>query len=622
MRSNQEVAAHDRFARGGAAASSDRRRFKGNGLSSGRLSCAPFPGGRSVRLDVYDRVENCPSPFASEPRARRRRSRAFDRATVVFGDRRAVLYKQQSTFFFIFGNSKAKAVTGNEEQNLFNSVLWIDLFNPRFWPRQNLPLISIPGSVAFLASAHHDRRLTECCDMVIPFAAFARRFSPWHRASQLFCAALIVAPILALQASAQDSGQDVRAEQARLAEIIRQRPTDYESTYRYVRLSVDLKDYEAAIGALERLLMFNPGLSRANKELGFLYARLGAYQLAAQHLRKALALGGLDAVQIAQVESHLPDIEKQNEASRWYGRLQVGLRSQSNADFFPSAGLFSVGGIDRFSVSPRQSDFNAFELAHVAHDLDFQNQRGDKFETRISGYATQQFNLDRYNVGLLSVSAGPRLALAPDLMPGVTVKPYVTGVVSYLGSVNYLNAGGVGFSLFAPIGPMFSVEPGFEWRALSVDSRGLYRSVATLASGDAIQGYVTGVFKPGDDVRLETRLSFTRGNAGLSSQSFDQIEVQAMLRLDFDPPFDLIGRKWTLSPYGRAFQVAYDSANFLIDPFRARRDVAWTTGLAFEAPITANFGFASSIEFSRNDSNLPNFRSHNLSVAFGPVAKF
>jgi hypothetical protein len=368
--------------------------------------------------------------------------------------------------------------------------------------------------------------------------------------------------------------------------------------------------------------MFNPGLSRANKELGFLYARLGAYQLAAQHLRKALASGGLDAVQVAQIESHLPDIEKQNEASRWYGRLQVGLRSQSNADFFPSAGLFSVGGIDRFSVSPRQSDFNAFELAHIAHDLDFQNQRGDKFETRISGYATQQFNLDRYNVGLLSVSAGPRLALAPDLMPGVTVKPYVTGLVSYLGSVNYLNAGGVGFSVFAPIGPMFSVEPGFEWRALSVDSRGLYRSVATLASGDAIQGYVTGVLKPDDDVRLETRLSFTRGNAGLSSQSFDQIEVQAMLRLDFDPPFDLIGRKWTLAPYGRAFQVAYDSANFLIDPFRARRDVAWTTGLAFEAPITANFGFASSIEFSRNDSNLPNFRSHDLSVTFGPVAKF
>ena len=42
-----------------------------------------------------------------------------------------------------------------------------------------------------------------------------------------------------------------------------------------------------AIGALERLLMFNPDLSRARKELGFLYARLGNWELAAQHLRAA-----------------------------------------------------------------------------------------------------------------------------------------------------------------------------------------------------------------------------------------------------------------------------------------------------------------------------------------------
>jgi tetratricopeptide (TPR) repeat protein len=620
MKSNQKVVTHHFFARSNAATAVDWRRIKRTGGSLGRFltSREPSPGGRSGGLEAGDRVENFHRHFASERRSgERSRSRA-----IIFGDPRAVLYEQQLVFFFIFARSKANTAIGKNEQKLVFSETWINRSNFVRKPGQNLPSISFRGSVVVLASGHHGRRLTKYRNMVIGFAAFAHRFSPWLGACCLFGAALIAAPIVASPASAQDSAQDLRAEQARLAETIRHHPTDYESTYRYVRLSAELKDYEAAIGALERLLMFNPGLSRANKELGFLYARLGAYRLAAQHLRKALASGGLDAVQVAQIESHLPDIEKQNEASRWYGRLQVGLRSQSNADFFPSAGLFSVGGIDRFSVSPRQSDVNAFELAHVAHDLDFQNQRGDKFETRISGYATQQFNLDRYNVGLLSVSAGPRLALAPDLAPGVSVKPYVTGLVSYLGSVNYLNAGGVGFSLFAPIGSMFSVEPGFEWRSLSVNSRGLFRSVATLGGGNAIQGYVTGVLKPDDDVRLETRLSFTRGNAGLSSQSFDQIEVQAMLRLDFDPPFDLIGRKWTLAPYGRVFQVAYDSANFLIDPFRARRDVAWTTGLAFEAPITANFGFASSIEFSRNDSNLPNFRSHDFSVAFGPVAKF
>jgi hypothetical protein len=418
------------------------------------------------------------------------------------------------------------------------------------------------------------------------------------------------------------SEPDARAEQARLADHIRQHPTDYEATYRYVLLSTELKDYEAGIGALERLLGFNPSLSRARKELGFLYARLGAYQVAAQHLRKALAAGDLDPMQVAQIEAHLSDIEKQNEASRWYGRIQTGVRSQSNANFFPSNDLFRVGGVDRIGLSSTRSDFNTFELGELAHDFDFQNQRGDIFETRVSGYATQQFHLSQYNVGLLSASAGPRLALAPDVLPGATVKPYVTGLVSSLGDINYLNSGGVGFNVNVPLSSMFSVEPGFEWRALYVNPVGPVPTVASLATGNTINASLSGVIRPVDDVTIETGLSYMRGDAHDPSQSFNQIEAQAKLRVDFEPPVNLIGHKWTLAPYFRVFQIQFDGANVFLDPFLARRDVAWTTGLAFDAPITANFGFASTVEFSRNGSNLPNFNSRNLSVLFGPVAKF
>jgi hypothetical protein len=441
----------------------------------------------------------------------------------------------------------------------------------------------------------------------------------------LLCAAIGAGALSAPQVLAQDlafDAQNARAEQAQLADHIRKHPTDYDATYRYVVLSTGLKDYEAGVGALERLLTFNPGLSRARKELGFLYARLGAYELAAQHLRRALASGDLDSVQVAQIESYLPEIEKQNQASRWYGRFQVGVRSQSNANFFPSNDLFRAGGVDRIGVLQRRSDFNAFELGEVAHDYDFQNQNGDRFETRIAGYATQQFRLSEYNVGLLSVSAGPRLALAPDSLPGVTVKPYVTGLVSSLGNINYLNSGGAGFNVNVPLGPIFSIEPGFEWRALSVNSRGFFPSVSTLSSGDTLHAYVTGYARPMDDVRIETRLSYTRGDTHNSPQSFDEFEAQGSLRIDFDPPVDEIGRKWTIAPYGRVFQLQFDSANVFLDPFRARRDVGWTTGIAFEAPFTPNFGFATTVEYSRNSSNIPNFNANNFSVSFGPVAKF
>ena len=202
------------------------------------------------------------------------------------------------------------------------------------------------------------------------------------------------------------------------------------------------------------------------------------------------------------------------------------------------------------------------------------------------------------------------------------MKPYVTGLVSSLGDINYLNSGGVGINANVPLSPMFSIEPGFEWRALYVNAVGPVPTIASLATGNTINASLSGVIRPVDDVTIETGLSYVRGDARDPSQSFNQMEAQAKMRVDFEPPANLIGRKWTLAPYVRVFQIQFDGANFSVDPFLTRRDVAWTTGLAFDAPITTNFGFASAIEFSRNGSNLPNFNSRNLSVLFGPVAKF
>jgi hypothetical protein len=88
--------------------------------------------------------------------------------------------------------------------------------------------------------------------------------------------------------------------------------------------------------------MFNPRLSRAEMELGFLYARLGAYQAASEHLNLALSIGDLDIAQQTQIRAQIADIDKRNEKNRVTGRIIAGLRSQTNANFFPSNGLFQI----------------------------------------------------------------------------------------------------------------------------------------------------------------------------------------------------------------------------------------------------------------------------------------
>ncbi|MBY6242105.1 tetratricopeptide repeat protein [Methylosinus sp. Sm6] len=427
---------------------------------------------------------------------------------------------------------------------------------------------------------------------------------------------------LALVGRAPAAAQDARAEQARLAEDSRLHPADYEAAYRYVVASVELRDYEAAIGALERLLAFNPRLARAQKELGLLYARLGAGETAAMHLRAALEGGALGPAQRAQIEALLPQILKETEPSRWSARLQAGVRSQSNASFFPNNGLFVAGGLGLVAPLQRRADFNAFELADIANDSDLDTPGEAHLETRFKGYATQQFHLASYNVGVFGLSVGPRFALDPAAAPGASVKPYVTGMTSYVGSSNYLNSGGAGVSVAAPLGEDVIVEPGVEYRYLSVASAGLFPSAAALGTGSAVTASLNGLWAPRENIRLETRAAFTRANAVRLPQSFDQVEGQALLRFDFESPLARFERKWSLAPFGRVFHAFYDAADPALDPARARRDTGWAAGLLVEAPLTRWVAVSAAFEYARYDSNLPNFRTDNLSVWFGPVARF
>lgn len=453
----------------------------------------------------------------------------------------------------------------------------------------------------------------------------ARRFRP----AALFVASLLAfVSLLALAWTGAARAQDAWSERDRLAAWLQTHPEDDAATYRFVRVATELTDYEAAIGALERLLMFNPALSRARKELGFLYARLGNWRIAAQHLRQARDSGALDAVQVAQIDAQLPDIEKQTEPSRVAIRLHTGLRAQSNANFFPAGNLFQLGGIGVLSTGGPGGDVNAFQSVQAAHEYEFGGQRGDRLETRVNAYATQQFSLPQYSVALFSGAIGPRFFLPQTLFNNLSVRPYATGAVTLLGSNNYLNAGGAGASLRAELTQDAWLEPGAEWRSLWVAPTttffGLapYSTLSTLASGDAVTGYVTGGYALLDTVRLEGRFGYTRANAFYAAQSSDQFDVQAMARLEVDPPVAAFARRWTIAPYARFTHLAFDAPNPLVSPFVARRDAAWTFGVLLDAPVTPMIGFAGHLELARNDSNLQNFRTQNVSVSFGPTARF
>src|SRR5690242_7769410 len=78
-------------------------------------------------------------------------------------------------------------------------------------------------------------------------------------------------------------------EQDRLYQQMVRQPTNYALTFAFVRVATERGDYEAAIGALERLLFYNPNLAEVKYELGTLYYKLRAHDMARRYYREALA---------------------------------------------------------------------------------------------------------------------------------------------------------------------------------------------------------------------------------------------------------------------------------------------------------------------------------------------
>jgi hypothetical protein len=442
---------------------------------------------------------------------------------------------------------------------------------------------------------------------------------PFSRAAALGLIAYIAAGAIAPAVAETPAST---ADQAHLLAVMLKHPGDYDATFAYVRVSEALGDYEAAIGALERLLFYNVKLTRVKYELGTLYYRLASYQMAANYFHQALESPDLDPDTRARIEAYLPSTEKQLKPVRSWAYLQTGIRYQSNAasttwndQVYGYGYLFPT---DLFG-EPYGADTNAFALAQFANDIDFGDQAGNKLETRLTGYATGQFGLPALDVGFVNGTIGPRLALAPAAWPGLTVKPYLTGTAVWLGGSDYDTSGGAGVSLSAPFGKAVTISPMVEWQHSTYPN-----SDDTTVVGDA-DWLTTGAsasVRLNDAISINASFGYRRASAIYAWQSSNQYVETIDIPIRFNPPVERIGQKWTLTPFAIFTQTAFDAPNSAVVWDITRNDSKWQVGFAVDAPVTAHLGLSFALSYERNDSNIVNYSYDNWSILGGPTARF
>ena len=239
-------------------------------------------------------------------------------------------------------------------------------------------------------------------------------------------------------------------------------PGDLGKTVEYARLAAEIGDLEGAIGALERLLMFNPELTDIQLELGRLYLQLGSNEMARVWLTKALS-GDLSDDKRAEAMHDLAEIARLEARSRFSGSLVAGFAYQTNANAGSSQATQLVGVVTPPGVAPK-SDTNFYVLGSATHSYDLERQDGTALESNVLLYVSRQFALQTLNAGLLEIDSGPRFSLAGAGHPGTSIRPYLIANAFSLGDAFYFGGGGFGLGAVTGLAPNLTLQSALEFR--------------------------------------------------------------------------------------------------------------------------------------------------------------
>ena len=426
----------------------------------------------------------------------------------------------------------------------------------------------------------------------------------------LLAATAIVALIITIQPS---RASPYGAEYDAAFKAMLENPTDLDITFKFAMLARRAGDLEGAVGALERMLIYNPDLPIIHYELGQLYARLGSVEAAKRYYRSALRYRPPPRIK-EKIEAQIARLEQVSKPSLFSGGIFLGLQYQTNANFAPDDPAVRVGGIparlaDEFL---EQADFGATISAQFTHRYDLGRDPAVFLVSEAQVYGARQREFDSNNIDLVSATVGPAFVLPNRLV----VRPFVRG--------NWVLRDGSTF--YRSYGGGVSIRKGMSGKPISgffVNATLLHRDFRSSASSPALDR------RDGLNVRIvagaSASMSATLEIAGFGSldhqggkASFERnfgatVGVQIRRRVPV-----LSGRKaWDVSVTGQAGIRRYASPDPTIDPDEKRQDTNFAIGLGLGIPLSRDFSLTTQLRQQWRLSNLPNFEFDNTSVLTG-----
>jgi hypothetical protein len=449
--------------------------------------------------------------------------------------------------------------------------------------------------------------------------------------------ALVVLGLLGGSPSAQELSTAERAQlQAQKDELFQRTlrdPGNLDATFAYADVSAKLGDNEAAVSALERMLLFNPNLPRVQLELGALYFRMGSYEIARTYFDLAAAANPPQEVK-ERIQTYLGAISRLSGPQRFSGSVFFGVQHQSDANLAGSSSIstpFAV--INLLPQFVKRSDLNVFGTGSVLYSYDLGTQERDTFEIGGIGFANHYSRVTRLDLGFVEATAGPRFNFTEPL-PGVSsasLKPYlITNDVS-LGGNQYFHTLGVGGESTALMWQDLRLKSVFEFRQknftdasdrpLSRGFNGSDKLVTLLLSKPITAAPESELSLEFDFLDQDTR-PLPDPVALLPYYSNKYYAGAAAYRIRYDDPTGYLRL-----PLETTFSLSRSWANYAApDPCCGvasnRSDQRWRFGILQSFPVTTDIAILVQLQRDIVSSNVPLYHYTSNSVVVGSQIRF
>ena len=409
-------------------------------------------------------------------------------------------------------------------------------------------------------------------------------------------------------------------------------PSNLDVTFKFAELATKLGDYEAAIGALERMLYFNPNLPRVKLELGVLYHRIGGLKIAKSYFEQALATPGVPPDVVQHVNEFMQNIDTRLSPHKYGGFLHAGWRHQSNASAGPNdLTVQALGNPATLNAKNAAApDWNKFVTGGAFYTYEFSDTLW--LETNLVGYYAKQDRLRQFDLGIAEVQAGPRFAV--PLING-SMRVYAIGTKAILAEDPYYQGPGAGVSSRFAIGNVARFEPSYEYRdrqyknsvdyPLAAQLTGKLHTLATTAEG-TLFGALPWAARLAADWNRTVKTLPTVAVAVPSSNdefnSYDRLAADIAFPIPFVIPWFDEKKQAVFTPGAGVSRTRYLEPDALINETIARLDREWHVSGSLDVQIYDRFGLRTQVYYTKTHSSLPNFESKNIAISFGPTARF